>query len=357
MKSLFEHKLRIAQVAPLWTRIPPAHYGGIELLMKLLCDELVAHGHEVTLFGSGDCHTAAKLHPVIRENLSEMMAQGEALMSEYYMSAAISEALMQQDQFDVIHCHLSTGWLPVAATARKPCLFTLHTSPHADDLWALGKFPQVPVAGISHAQVHAAELKLHRKIPVVYNGVDFESYEPSYEEGRYLVFLGRMSPEKNPLGAIRTAQALDMPIILAGQPQNSSEEEYFQNEIEPLLDDEMVRWIGPVNHPQKVELLRHASALLFPIQWEEPFGLVMIEAMACGTPVVAHSRGSVEEVVDPGITGFHATSLDALPDLIPQAISLNRRHVRDHARERFGHRKMVADYLDLYQSLCGQTGE
>ena len=160
--------------------------------------------------------------------------------------------------------------------------------------------------------MRGAGVKLGREFPIVYNGCDFDAYEPSFEPGKYLAFLGRMSPEKNPLDAIRIAQAAGMPIVLAGQPQNRRKSRYFAEKIQPLIDGERVRWIGPVNHAQKNELLRNAAALLFPIQWDEPFGLVMIEAMACGTPVVAHRRGSVEEVVDNGVTGFHSSVIDGL---------------------------------------------
>lgn len=161
-----------------------------------------------------------------------------------------------------------------------------------------------------------------------------------------------MSPDKNPLGAIRIAQSVDMPIVLAGQPQNGKEVQYFQEQIQPLIDGERVKWVGPVNPAQKSELLRHAAALVFPILWDEPFGLVMIEAMACGTPVIAHRRGSVSEVVNDGITGCHTAVIDAMPDLVPRALALDRRTVREHARGRFGYQRMVDDYLALYRQLA-----
>ncbi|MDB6149943.1 MAG: hypothetical protein JWQ44_1391 [Chthoniobacter sp.] len=348
--------LRIAQVAPLWTRIPPATYGGIELLMKLLIDELVGRGHDVTLFSSGDCVTRGKLHPVCSDNLTELITRGEAYMFEYYASSSMAEVLCAADRFDVIHYHLSSAWLPLAATTKTPGVFTMHTSPHFDDEFVMQRWPQIAVAGISECQMHAASVKLGREFPVVYNGCDFDAYEPSYEPGEYLAFLGRMSPAKNPLGAIHLAKAAGMPIVLAGQPQNGAERTYFQAEIEPLIDGESVRWIGPVNHPQKNELLRRAAALLFPIQWDEPFGLVMIEAMACGTPVIAHRRGSVQEVVDQGVTGYHASVLDALPELIEPTLKLDRRAVRDRAMSRFGHQKMVDEYLALYRSVLAAAG-
>ncbi|HYR59516.1 MAG TPA: glycosyltransferase family 4 protein, partial [Chthoniobacteraceae bacterium] len=344
--------LRIAQVAPLWTRIPPTTYGGIELLMKLLIDELVARGHEVTLFASADCQTSGRLVPVCEANLTEMTSRGEMYMFEYYASSAIAQVLRRAGEFDIVHYHLSTAWLPLAATIATPGLFTMHTCPHLDDEFVMREWPNVAVAGISKAQMHGASVKLGREFPIVYNGCDFRAYEPGYAPGQYLAFLGRLSPEKNPLGAIRIARQVEMPLVIAGQPQNANERAYFHAEIEPLVDGERVRWIGPVNHPQKNELLRHAAALLFPIQWDEPFGLVMIEAMACGTPVVAHRRGSVEEVVDQGVTGFHSVAVDGLAEFVEPALRLDRRAVREHALRRFGYRTMVDRYVNLYRSLA-----
>ena len=343
--------LRIAQVAPLWTRIPPTTYGGIELLMKLLIDELVERGHEVTLFSSADCQTSATLVPVCEANLTELITRGEMYMFEYYASSAMAQVQRAAGEFDVIHYHLSSAWLPLAATVATPGLFTMHTSPHLDDEFVMRRWPEVAVAGISQAQMHAASVKLGREFPIVYNGCDFGAYDPCYELGKYLAFLGRLSPEKNPLDAIRIAQEVGLPIVIAGQPQNAGERAYFHEKIEPLIDGENVRWIGPVNHPQKNELLRHAAALLFPIQWDEPFGLVMIEAMACGTPVIAHRRGSVEEVVDQGVTGFHSISLDGLAGMVEPALRLDRREVRDQALRRFGYRAMVDRYVSLYRSV------
>lgn len=348
-----DRPLRIAQVSPLWTRVPPTTYGGIELLLKLLVDDLVERGHDVTLFATADCTTNAKLHPVCDVNLSELFERGEAYMFEYYANAVMTDVLRRAREFDLIHFHLSPAWLPLAALSPTPVLFTMHTSPHRDDEWAMRRYPEVEAVGISEHQMHATGLRLGRQFPVVHNGCDFDSYEPMYEPGEYLAFLGRMSHGKNPRDAIRIAQAVGMPIVLAGRPQNGEEERYFAKEVKPLIDGKNVRWIGPVNHPQKSELLRKAAAFLFPIQWDEPFGLVMIEAMACGCPVVAHRRGSVAEVVDNGITGFHTGVIDAMAELVPRAINLDRNKVREHAQQRFGYQKMVDGYLELYRKLIG----
>jgi glycosyltransferase involved in cell wall biosynthesis len=227
----------------------------------------------------------------------------------------------------------------------------MHTCPQVDDEFVFRRWPEVAVNGISRCQMHGAGVRTGREFPIVHNGCDFAAYTPSFEPGEYLAYLGRMSLEKNPLDAIRIARAVEMPIVLAGQPQNPQEQQWFAEQVQPLIDGKDVRWIGPVNHAEKNELLRGASALLFPIQWEEPFGLVMIEAMACGTPVVAHRRGSVEEVVDDGITGCHAGVIDALAELVPRALQLDRAKVRAHAEGRFGYRAMVDAYVALYRTL------
>lgn len=342
--------LRIAQLAPLWTRVPPATYGGVELLLKLLTDELVARGHQVTLFATADCATAANLHAVCEVNLMELLTRGQGNMYEYYANGLMTEVLQRAGKFDVIHSHLSPGWLPLGALAPVPVWWTMHTNLHRDDEWALARYPGVQAVGISQAQMRACGLLTGREFPVVYNGCDFSAYEPSYETGEYLAFLGRMSPAKNPAGAIKLAQAAGMPIVLAGAPQNAQEEEYFAKEVKPLVDGRKVRWLGPVNHLQKCEFLRRAAALLFPIQWEEPFGLVMIEAMACGTPVLALRRGSVAEVVDDGLTGHHAGVLDALPELLGPTLALDRQVVRAQAERRFAFQRMVDGYEALYRA-------
>jgi glycosyltransferase involved in cell wall biosynthesis len=322
-------------------------------MMKLLVDDLVGRGHEVTLFATGDCVTNAKLEAVTETNLTEKIERFELNMYEYYVSAVMADVLRRAREFDVIHCHLSAAWLPLASLSPTPVIFTMHTNTHRDDEWVMGRYPGVAVAGISEHQMHTAGLRLKRNFPIIYNGCDFNAYEPSYEPGEYLVFLGRMSDSKNPRDAIRVAQAVGIPIILAGKPQNADEEKYFAEQIKPLIDGKNVRWIGPVNHLQKNELLRRASALIFPIQWDEPFGLVMVEAMACGCPVVAHRRGSVAEVVDDGVTGYHTAVIDAMAELVPRALELDRRSVRDHAASRFGYEAMVDQYVALYQAMVG----
>jgi glycosyltransferase involved in cell wall biosynthesis len=340
-------------VPPLWTPIPPKTYGGIELMVHLLTEELVRRGHEVTLFGTGDSLTSARLVPVCEQNLLDTMAATDACVYEAFANGAVARVLARAAECDVLHFHIGMHWLPFATLVKTPCLFTIHTFASYDDRWLARNFPGVALNGISRYQ--AAQLAAGREIPVVYNGCDFGAFQPRYEAGRYLAFLGRMSHDKNPLDAIRIAQSAGMPIILAGQAQQKKEEAYFEKEIRPLIDGERVRYVGPVNHEQKNELLRNAAALIFPIQWPEPFGLVMIEAMACGTPVLARSLGSVAEVVDDGVTGHHAAEIGEMQELLPATLALDRRRVRGRAEGRFSFARMVEGYVELYGRLNAKT--
>jgi len=340
--------LRIAQIAPLWAKIPPDSYGGIELTVNLLVEELVARGHQVTLFASGDCTTQARLHPVCEEHLLALMSDGRAFAGEYYINAGVAEAIREAGDFDVLHFHTGAASIPFAITSPTPLVFTLHTSVVVDDHWVAARYPEVPVVGVSRSQVETI-----RPAPeVIYNGCDFDAFTPSFEPGRYFAFLGRMSDLKNPLGAIELARSAGMPLILAGEPQSATERAYFEEKILPKVDGKNVCYIGPVNHPAKNALLRDAAALLFPIQWGEPFGLVMIEAMACGTPVLAIRLGAVAEVVDQGVTGFTADRFEDLPGLIPELLALDRRRVREHARARFHFQFMVDAYERLYRKVA-----
>ncbi len=324
--------------------------------MKLLVDELVEQGHEVTLFATGDCETRGRLHSVADACLTDLMARGEAYAFEHYANAAVAEALRHSSEFDVVHFHLTPGWLPLASLTSCSALFTLHTCAVKDDEWAFSRYPDVEVAAISRFQIAETASRLGRSFPVVYNGCDFGAYELNPERGGYLAFLGRMSHAKNPVGAIAIAKECGLPLVLAGRPQNGEEERYFAEQVKPHIDGEQIKWIGPVNHEQKAEFLRNAAALVFPIQWDEPFGLVMIEAMACGTPVVGVRRGSVAEVVTPGVTGYTAATPAELGALVKPALSLDRRLVREHAESKFGYQQMVAGYVALYREMMARRG-
>ena len=347
--------LRIAQVAPLWGSVPPANYGGIELRLFWLTEELVARGHEVTLFASGDSTTSAKLRAGYPRNLIDAMGSREAFQYEQYANSNFVEALRNSNEYDVIHCHLGCPQIPLSVLSKTPTLHTMPTALSVDEEWLLNRYPDVTVVAISHSQIGGLPAKRCQAIRVIYHGCDFGDYDLNLQPDNYLVFLGRMGPKKSPLNAIQVAKEAGLPIVLAGKPQDSSEADYFSQKIQPLIDGKNVTYIGPVNQRQKNVLLKNASALLFPIQWEEPFGLVMIEAMACGTPVIACNRGSVSEVVDFGKTGFYADSVEGLVSLVPRALLLNRKAVREHAMQRFSHKRMVDEYIEVYESLVQKT--
>jgi glycosyltransferase involved in cell wall biosynthesis len=190
---------------------------------------------------------------------------------------------------------------------------------------------------------------------LVYNGYDFSDYDLSNGTGEYLVFLGRMNAKKNPLDAIRIASAVGLPIMLAGAPETDLEQLYFDTEIKPHVDGQRVRYIGRVNTGGKRDLFKNAAALLFPVRWDEPFGLVMIEAMANGVPVLAYKRGAVPEVIDPGITGFYADSVEEIVSLVPKALALDRSVIREHGFARFNHDRMIDEYVAVLESVAGDA--
>ncbi len=343
--------LRVALIPPLWARVAPASQGGVECIVYFLAEELVRRGHQVTVFTSSDSPTTARVEALCKWNMIEAMERGRAWEYEYYECCNISEALHAGDSFDIVHSHVGCYAIPLGLLSRAPILHTLHNPITPDAIWLLERYSNAAVTAVSRRQIAGLPEQRRRGIRVINNGCDFDSYEFSPSRGKYLAFLGRMGEGKSPLDAIRIAHEAGMPIVMAGQPLDEEEQLYFKEKIEPLVDDDNVVYIGHADHQQKCALLRDAAALLFPIKAEEAFGLVMIEAMACGTPVIAFQRSSVEEVVDFGKTGFYADSVRALAAFVPRALALDRRIVREHAKERFGHLRMVDEYVQAYELL------
>jgi glycosyltransferase involved in cell wall biosynthesis len=342
--------MKIAQIAPLWGDVPPRTYGGVELLVALMARELTARGHDVTLYASGASALAVQaIRSVHEKNLFDLTCEEKAFTYEYYMGALVARALQEARSFDVLHFHVGAQWVPFTESLATPALFTLHTQLSVDDAWILQRHPRQHVIGVTHSQTAT----LGRVSPVIYSGIDLDAYSPRHEHGTYLAFLGRMSAFKNPLDAITAAACLDMPILLAGAPGDEAETAYFDQHIKPLIDGCRVIYLGALGHAEKNDFLGKAGALLFPIHWEEPFGLVMVEAMACGTPVVAYGRGSVPEIVDSGVTGFVGHTVDDLVELVPRALQLDRAAVRERAEQRFDYRRMVDEYVSVYRALIG----
>ncbi|MGD9764735.1 MAG: glycosyltransferase family 4 protein [Candidatus Binatia bacterium] len=339
--------MRIAQVAPLYESVPPRLYGGTERVVAYLTEALVDAGHAVTLFASGDSRTRAELVPQCEEALrlagcDDPIAYHVRMHSQVYRRAA---------DFDLIHCHTDYLSLPTAGLVDTPTLITLHGRldiPALRPLYA--DHGHVPLVSISDAQ--RVPLPAANWLATVYHGLPPELYRYSAEGGDYLLFLGRLSPEKCPDTAIRAARRAGIRLRIAAKV-DGVDKAYFTKTVEPLLDDPLVEFIGEVGEADKEKLLRGALALLFPIDWPEPFGLVMIESLACGTPVIARPRGSVPEVLRHGVTGLVCETEDMLVDAIRHVRDLDRAACRAEFEQRFTVAAMTRRYLDVYAALVG----
>ena len=341
--------MRIAQIAPLFESVPPRLYGGTERVVSYLTEELVAQGHEVTLFASGDSRTSARLVSSCAEALRLSRDPLDATAAHVLL---VEQVLGEAEQFDVIHNHIDYLPFPMLRRAGRPNL----TTPHgrldgAHWKMLVERYPDMPLASISFAQRRT--LPHASWIGTVYHGIPQEQHHLRERHGDYLVFLGRLSPEKRPDRAIEIARANGMPLKIAAKV-SSDDEGYFEREIRPLLDDPIVEFLGEVDEASKDELLGNAYALLFPIDWPEPFGLAMIEAMACGTPVIAYRHGSVPEIVRDGLNGFVVDDLAGAIAAVPRILEIDRRACRELFEARFSARRMAADYIELYAQLAGE---
>ena len=340
--------LRIAQVAPLHERIPPQLYGGTERVVASLADELVRRGHRVTLFASGDSQTDGALVSPIARALRLDPQAGDPLAPHVVQLAQVFE---RAAEFDVIHCHVDYLAFPFGRLVRTPTLHTLHGRldlPHFVPLFR--HLTDVPVVSISAAQRAPLGALNVNWVDTVHHGLSLPRYAYNEEGGDYLAFLGRISPEKGPDLAIAVAKRAGIPLKIAAKiaPADRS---YFESEIRPLLDDPLIEFLGEIDEAAKPDFLGRAMALLFPIDWPEPFGLVIIEAMACGTPVIARPCGSVPELVEAGRTGFVVDTLDELVDAVKRVRTIDRAACRRHVEAHFSVERMVDDYGSIYRSL------
>jgi glycosyltransferase involved in cell wall biosynthesis len=338
--------MRIAQVAPLAESVPPKLYGGTERVVAWLVDELASLGHEVTLFASADSKTSARLEGVWPQALRLGRPRTDPMVAQ----AALLEAVARQAaEFDVIHTHIDWLHLPLLSRLGVPFLTTCHNRmdlPGFADV--VRRFPDAPFVSISNNQ--RLTLNEANWLGTVYHGLPADLFRPSFEPGSYLAFLGRLTAEKGPEAAIRIARAAKMPLRIAAKVPRD-ERNYFKEKLEPQIDGGQIQLTGEVNDATKREFLAGAAALLFPIDWPEPFGLVMIEAMACGTPVIAFKSGSVPEVIDDGITGFVVSGETEAVEAIERLPELDRRQVRGHFEKRFTTRRMAQEYLHHYKAL------
>jgi glycosyltransferase involved in cell wall biosynthesis len=338
--------MQIAQIAPLMEAVPPKLYGGSERIVAYLTDELVTMGHEVTLFASGDsvttatlepgCERALRLDPTVRDSVAPLLAMLERVAQRAH-------------DFDVVHLHCDYLGYPVLRRTGVPFLATLHGRLDLPELRLLYRvFSDVPVVSISNSQ--RGPLPEAGFVATVYHGLPERLLLPGSGSGGYLAFLGRISPEKAPDLAIRIAGRAGMRLKIAAKI-DAVDREYFKAEIEPLLAQPHVEFIGEIGEHEKAEFLGNAAGLLFPIAWQEPFGLVMIEAMACGTPVIALRNGSVPEVVDDGITGFIVDDEATAASAAGQIHLLDRTLIRTIFEQRFTARRMAEDFTRIYQDL------
>jgi glycosyltransferase involved in cell wall biosynthesis len=340
--------MRVAMVAPPWFEVPPTSYGGIETMIADLVDQLTSRGHEVTLIGAGrDLTSATTFVPVFEEPPSSRL--GEAL-PEVVHAAAVSRILSSLD-VDVVHDHSLAGPL-LARGRRTPTVVTMHgpvDAEHGEIMAALGE--TVHVVAISDAQRRdRADINW---VATVYNAIDVEQYPFAQEKDDAVLWMGRFTPDKGPELAIDAAREAGVPIVLAGKCSEPAEQEFFDAEIEPRLG-EGVRYVGEAGGRAKRELCASARALVFPIQWEEPFGIVMLEALACGTPVVATRRGSVPEVVEEGVNGVLVDAdaeVDEIARAIHAAVGIDPARCRASVRLRFTPQLMADGYEAVYRSV------
>jgi glycosyltransferase involved in cell wall biosynthesis len=338
--------MRIAQVSPLYESVPPQSYGGTERVVSYLTEELVAQGHDVTLFASGDSVTRAELVPVTGRSLRLSNSCIDQLAHHILMLESVAR---RADEFDVIHYHIDYLHFPLSRRLEARQLTTLHGRLDIADLQPVYReFPEMPVVSISDAQ--RQPLPWANWIDTVYHGLPANLYSFGEGSGGYLVFLGRISPEKRVDRAIRTAERVGLPLKIAAKI-DPTDREYFDRAIKPMMQTPIVEYLGEVNDREKNELLAGARALLFPIDWPEPFGLAMIEALACGTPVIASPCGSVPEIVEDGATGFIVDSLEGAVRAVERVDSISRRACRETFEARFTADRMARDYGALYERL------
>ncbi|WP_322990763.1 glycosyltransferase family 4 protein [Hoeflea sp.] len=345
--------MKIAQIAPLAERVPPKLYGGTERIVSYLTEELVRQGHDVTLFASGDSVTSAKL-----VRCSDMALRLNPAIQDPtpYHVMMLEEVRKRADDFDILHFHIDLLHFPLISTFAGKTVTTLHGRLDLPDLKPLyTAFPNIPLVSISNDQ--------RRPMPpvnwagTVYHGLtsDVLPFTGTPGDG-YLAFLGRISPEKRPDRAIEIAARAGMKLKIAAKV-DKADEASGQNQIAPLVSKpDNVEYVGEINETQKADFLGNARALLFPIDWPEPFGLVMIEAMACGTPVIAFECGSVPEVIDDNVSGFIVHDLDEAVDAVGKLDQFDRRTVRGSFDKRFTAARVANDYVEIYRSLISEYG-
>jgi glycosyltransferase involved in cell wall biosynthesis len=338
--------MRIAQIAPLCESVPPRKYGGTERVVSYLTEELVRQGHDVTLFASGDSQTRAKLVPIRPRSLRLDPSAVDDLPHHCLLLERVSA---RAHEYDILHFHLDYLHFPLSRRLNAPSVTTLHNRLDLIDLGPLyDEFRDAPLVSISNAQREPLPQANFRA--TIYHGMPLDLHRGRSEPEDYFAFIGRISPEKGVGNAIEIAKRSGVNLKIAAKV-GRNDLGYFKQEIEPLLDDPRIEFIGEIPEHRKGDFLGNARAMLFPIDWPEPFGLVMIEAMACGTPTIAFRRGSVPEVIDDQVTGLLVEDIDGAVEAAARIHGVDRQRCRAAFERRFSVRRMADEYLELYASL------
>lgn len=339
-------KLRIALVSPLAESVPPKMYGGTERVVSYLAEELVRQGHDVTLFASGDSETSAKLVECCPKALRTDPECQDSLAWHMMM---LEKVYARLDEFDIVHNHIH--YLPYSAMRRmqKPMVSTMHGRMDVPEYGPLyNEFAEVPLVSISYNQ--RRPVPQANWVQTIYHGLPLDLYDYDPLGGDYLAFVGRVSPEKGLNDAIEVARQTGRNLKIAAKV-DQQDRAFFESEVEPLIDGDLIEFVGEIGEDEKREFLGNAAAFLFMIDWPEPFGLAMIEAMACGTPVIARRRGSIPEVVDHGVSGFVCDGIDDAVEAVGRLDALQRGTVRETFERRFSAPRMARDYVTCYREV------
>lgn len=346
---------KIALVAPFEELVPPKTYGGTERIVYALAEELVKHGHNVTLLASKGSHTPAKLVACVNKPIRTLPESHIAGVRQGLNYQGLGHAIdyLNKNKFDIVHNHFGWQLLLFKNLIKAPIVTTLHgTLSEPTEKYMHNALKNERFISISNSQRrHGAKL---RYVATVYNGIDTSRYKFNNKPDDYLVFLGRIHPHKGPEYAIEIAKKSGRRLIIAAKI-DPYERHYYEDEVRPLIDNKRIKFIGEVNHSQKVKLLKKAYAMIAPIQWDEPFGLTTIESLACGTPVVAIKRGSMREIIKDGKTGYLCSNMDEMIDCIEEIDKIDRSACRIDAEQRFTAARMAEDYLKVYKKVINQN--
>ncbi|MGQ0812545.1 MAG: glycosyltransferase family 4 protein [Nitrospiraceae bacterium] len=338
--------MKIAQVSPLWESVPPRLYGGTERIVSYLTEELVRLGHDVTLFASGDSLTRARLESVCPQALR---LNAGIFNRDAPLVSLIERVFGSPEEFDIIHSHLDFFGFSLSRRCLVPTVTTLHGRLDLPELVPVFReFAELPLVSISDAQ--RRPLPWSNWVGTVHHGLPRDLYTFQPKPGKYLAFLGRISPEKRPDHAIEIAKRVGLPLRIAAKV-DPADRDYFQNQIEPLMSHPLIEYVGEITDAEKDDFLGEASALVCPYDWPEPFGLVLIEALACGTPVLAYHRGSIPEIIDDGVTGFVCEGLEEMVAAVERLPSLDRRRCRQAFDDRFCVERMAEHYVRIYDGI------